>query len=183
VGPGDRVAVIGCGAVGLGAVAAAAWKGATVYAVDVEDGKLATAQRAGAHHGINTSITPLHDALAELTGGEGPDVIIEAVGLQQTYRAAVEEVCYAGRVVYIGYTKEPVEYETRQFVLKELDIRGSRNAQQSDFAGVIELLDAGRFPTGEAITLTVPFDEAPDALRAWDANPGDYCRIQVAVGE
>ena len=68
----------------------------------------------------------MHQRLLELTNGLGPDVIIEAIGLPQTFRAAVEEVAFTGRVVYIGYAKEPVAYETRLFVQKELDIMGSR---------------------------------------------------------
>jgi threonine dehydrogenase-like Zn-dependent dehydrogenase len=64
----------------------------------------------------------MHDRLVEFTAGHGPDVIIEAIGLPETFRAAVEEVAFTGRVVYIGYAKEPVAYETRLFVQKELDI-------------------------------------------------------------
>ena len=63
-----------------------------------------------------------------LTDGLEPDVVIEAVGTPATFRMAVDEVAFTGRVVYIGYAKEPVEYETRLFVMKELDILGSRNA-------------------------------------------------------
>jgi Zn-dependent alcohol dehydrogenase len=54
---------------------------------------------------INSASESLHDRLQILTGGEGPEVVVEAIGLPQTFRAAVEEVCFAGRVVYIGYAK------------------------------------------------------------------------------
>lgn len=64
----------------------------------------------------------LHQRLAEITDGRGPDVIIEAVGTPETFRAAVEEVAYTCRVVYIGYAKQPVSYETKLFVQKQLDI-------------------------------------------------------------
>src|SRR6202023_1584910 len=94
----------------------------------------------------------LRDRLSEITGGEGPDVMIEAIGLPQTFRAAVEEVAFAGRVVYIGYTKEPVAYETKLFVQKELDILGSRNALREDFLEVISMLEAGRFPVDRTVT-------------------------------
>ena len=111
---------------GLGAVAAAGFRGANTIAVDLDDAKLAIALRAGATQAINTTREPLHERLLELTGGRGPDVIIEAIGLPQTFRSAVDEVAFTGRVVYIGYAKEPVAYETRLFVQKELDIMGSR---------------------------------------------------------
>lgn len=181
VAPADTVAVIGCGGVGLGAVAGAAFRGATVIAVDVEDAKLATAQKAGAAHTINTAHEDLHTQLAEITNGHGPDVIIEAIGLPLTFRAAVEEVAFTGRVVYIGYTKQEVAYETRLFVQKELDILGSRNAQPEDFRDVIRMLEEKRFPVDDAITHTVVIDEAPHILAAWDRDPAHYGKIMIDV--
>jgi len=87
----DTVAVLGCGGVGLGAVAAAAFRGATTIAIDIDDAKLALARKAGARHLINSAGGRLHQALQEITGGFGPDVVIEAIGLPATYRAAIEE--------------------------------------------------------------------------------------------
>jgi threonine dehydrogenase-like Zn-dependent dehydrogenase len=176
------VAVFGCGGVGLGAVAGAAFRGARVIGVDVDDAKLATACKAGAAHTINSASGKLHDQLAELTHGRGPDVVIEAIGLPQTFRAAVEEVAFTGRVVYIGYAKEPVAYETRLFVQKELDILGSRNALPEDFRDVIRMLEANRFPVEEAVTHMVPMDQAPKILDAWSAEPARYGKIMIEVG-
>ena len=101
------------------------------------------------------------------------------MGLPSTFRAAVDEVCFAGRVVYIGYAKEPVAYETKYFVMKELDIRGSRNATAKNFADVVEVLESGRYPAADTITLTVPFPEAGRALAGWAADPGRVTRIHV----
>ncbi|HEX4284909.1 MAG TPA: zinc-binding alcohol dehydrogenase family protein [Terracidiphilus sp.] len=182
VAAGEIVAVFGCGGVGLGAVAGAAFRGATVVAVDLDDAKLNTAQKAGATHAINTAEGDLHDQLVELTGGRGPDVVIEAIGLPQTFRGAVEEVAFTGRVVYIGYAKEHVAYETRMFVQKELDILGSRNAQPEDFRDVIRMLEAKRFPVDDAVTHMVPIDEAPAILEAWSAEPVLFGKIMVDVG-
>ena len=143
----DTVAVLGCGAIGLGAVAGAAYAGARVIAVDIDDAKLAIARAAGAAETVNSAKVDLATALADLTGGDGPDVVIEAIGLPATFRAAVEMVAFTGRVVYVGYAKAPVEYQTRQFVQKELDIRGSRNASLSrDFPRVIEMLGGREVP-------------------------------------
>ncbi len=180
VTPDDVVAVLGCGAIGLGAVAAAAYVGANVTAVDIDDAKLALAGMAGAAHTINSADEALHDRMRALTGRHGPDVVIEAVGLPATYRAAVEEVAFTGRVVTIGYAKEPVEFETKLFVQKELDIRGSRNAL-GEFADVIAMLEAGRFPVDDVITKVVPFADAGDALRAWDADPAAFTKILVEL--
>ncbi len=64
--------------------------------IDLDVAKLATARQTGATHTINTTTDDLHTRLAELTGGRGPDVVIEAIGLPQTFRAAVEEVAFTG---------------------------------------------------------------------------------------
>ncbi len=175
----DTVAVFGCGGIGLGAIAGAAFRGARTIAIDMDDGKLEIARKAGAAELINTSREDLHERLAGLTRGEGPDVVIEAIGLPLTFRAAVEEVAYTGRVVYIGYAKEPVSYETRLFVQKELDILGSRNALPEDFEQVIRMLEAGRFPVEDAISAIVPPEQAAAMLADWSAQPGKYTKILV----
>jgi 2-desacetyl-2-hydroxyethyl bacteriochlorophyllide A dehydrogenase len=181
VTPGDTVAVIGCGGVGLGAVAGAAFRGATVIGVDLDEAKLATASKAGAAHTINTAHADLHEELLQLTDGRGPDVIIEAIGLSQTFRAAVEEVAFTGRVVYIGYAKEQVAYETRLFVQKELDILGSRNALPEDFRDVIRMLEDHRFPVEEAITHVVPMENVATIFDEWNHEPARFTKIMIEV--
>ena len=176
----DTVAVYGCGGVGLGAVAAAASRNARVIAIDVDDAKLAIANKAGARHLVHASGEDVHARLQQLTDGHGPEVVIEAIGRPDTFRAAVEEVAFAGRVVYIGYTKELVSYETRLFVQKELDILGSRNALPQDFSEVVRMFEQKRFPTAEVISATVPIEEAPAILRAWSRNPAAYTKIMIS---
>jgi threonine dehydrogenase-like Zn-dependent dehydrogenase len=175
----DKVAVIGCGGVGLGSIAASSFIGAHTIAIDVDDRKLELARKAGATEVINTERDSMHERLSEMTDGDGPDVIIEAIGLPDTFRAAVEEVAFTGRVVYIGYAKEPVAYETRLFVQKELDILGSRNALPEDFHAVIKMLEQGRFPTDEAISAVVSIDEVPQSLAAWNGEPSRFSKIIV----
>jgi 2-desacetyl-2-hydroxyethyl bacteriochlorophyllide A dehydrogenase len=177
----DVVAIYGCGGVGLGAIAGAAFRGAVTIAIDVDDEKLETAMACGAAHLIHSGRESVHDRLGELTAGHGPDVVIEAVGLPQTFRGAVEEVAFSGRVVYIGYAKEPVSYETRLFVQKELDILGSRNALPEDFREVMNLLAAGSFPVDRVITSVVPLDDAPEALARWAAHPASVTKIMVKI--
>jgi threonine dehydrogenase-like Zn-dependent dehydrogenase len=177
----DKVAVFGCGGVGLGAIAASHFAGATTIAVDLDDEKLGIAGKTGADHLMNSAKSVLHEKLLELTDGHGPDVIIEAVGHPQTFRAAVEEVAFTGRVVYIGYAKEPVAYETKLFVQKELDILGSRNALPGDFQTVIRMLQEGKFPVDDAVGSIVSLDEAPQILDAWSSNPAKFTKIMVRL--
>lgn len=175
---GDTTAVIGCGIVGLGVIHSAARKAARVIAVDIDDAKLALARDAGAVATINSAKADLHQALRDLTASGGCDVVVEAVGSPSTFRAAVDEVAFGGRVVYIGYSKKPVEYDAQAFVQKELDILGSRNAL-GEFAEVIAALEDGGFPIDAVITRTVDLDHAASVLEDWDKAPAAYTKILV----
>jgi threonine dehydrogenase-like Zn-dependent dehydrogenase len=181
VRPSDIVAIFGCGGVGLGAVAASHFAGASTIAVDLDDQKLDIAKSVGATYTINTAREPLHDRLQKLTENRGPDVVIEAIGLPDTFRAAVEEVAFTGRVVYIGYAKEPVAYETRLFVQKELDILGSRNALPEDFTRVIQMLETRAFPVEQAVGMIVPLEQAPVILKEWSEAPQRFTKIMVSL--
>jgi threonine dehydrogenase-like Zn-dependent dehydrogenase len=177
----DTVAIFGCGGVGLGAVSASAFRGARTIAIDVDDQKLAIARRTGATNTINAKRDVLHTQLRALTDGAGPDVVIEAVGTAQTFVAAVEEVAFTGRVVYIGYAKEPVAYETKFFVQKELDIMGSRNALPENFREVIQMLEQRKFPVEEAVSCVVSLEKAPEMFLEWSANPEQFTKIMVTL--
>jgi threonine dehydrogenase-like Zn-dependent dehydrogenase len=102
------------------------------------------------------------------------------VGAAETFLAAVNEVCFAGRVVYIGYAKNPVAYETKFFVMKELDILGSRNASLEDFHHVIQMLEAGFYPVDGTITRVVPFARAGEAFKDWSDDPTGTTKIHVS---
>lgn len=178
----DTVVVFGCGMIGLGAIAAAGLRRrAQVIAVDIDDRKLALAKQAGAAHAVNSRTEDLHARLQSLTDGHGPTVAIEAVGSPVTFVAAVNEVAFAGRVVYIGYAKAPVSYETKYFVMKELDILGSRNATREDFEDVVALLQSGNYPAEQTVTQTVPFSAAGTALRDWAEHPERVTKLHVLI--
>jgi threonine dehydrogenase-like Zn-dependent dehydrogenase len=175
----DVVLVIGCGMVGMGAVVRSVQRGATVVAADIDDDKLALAHEMGASYTINTRTEDVHARLREMTSGFGPDVVIEAVGSSPTYQMAVDEVAFTGRVICIGYAKSEVSFQTKYFVQKELDIRGSRNAQPSDFRAVIHYLERGTCPVDRLISREVTPEEASQAMQQWADAPGKVFRILV----
>ncbi len=177
----DRVMVIGCGMIGIGAIVRASLRGATVIAVDLDDDKLALAKRMGAHYVINSKTEDLHARLQELTEGMGPDVVIEAVGSPFTQNQAVNEVAFCGRIVFIGYAKAGTEFVTKLFVQKELDIRGSRNAKPADFRAVIHYMQQNRdYPKEELISAVATPEKALDAMQQWAEAPAKVFRILVA---
>ncbi len=175
----DTVMVIGCGMVGLGAVVRSALRGAAVIAADIDDEKLALARQMGATYTVNTMTEDVHAKLQEITAGMGPDVVIEAVGNPHTYRMAVDEVAFTGRVICIGYANSEVSFQTKLFVQKELDIRGSRNALPADFRAVIKYMQKGECPVDRLVSMTVSPEEAESAMTRWSEAPGKVFRILV----
>ena len=131
VSRGDSVAVIGCGGVGSAAVAGARLAGAhTIIAVDIDDRKLEWAQGLGATHTINSTRTNPVDAIRALTGGNGVNVAIEAVGSPATYEQAFYARDHAGTVVLVG-----VPDPTMRIDLPLLEVFGRGGALKSSWYG------------------------------------------------
>jgi len=181
VASGETLAVFGTGMIGLSVIAGAADQGAHVIAIDIDDEKLQIAKQAGAHYTVNSRVENLHSALRDLTSGEGPQIMVEAVGLPHTFRAAVEEVAFAGRVIYIGWVNGEVNYDTSYFVKKELDIRGSRTSLPEDFRTGMDLLEQRKFPAKKVVGQVVPFSETGKILEEWHSNPAAVYKIQIEL--
>ena len=175
----DTVLIFGCGMIGLGAIIRSAIRGAKVIAVDVDDNKLKLAKDLGACFLINFNKENLHDRIWEITGKRGADVIIEAAGRPETYLASVSEISFTGRIVYIGYVKDKIPFDTQYIVKKESDILGSRNALPSDFRSVMEYLKKGICPIDSLITVEYRPKDAQYALEKWSENPGYVFRILI----
>ncbi len=166
---GDTVAVLGCGMIGMGVLIGALARGAKVIAIDPSAEKRELALQFGATHALPGG----EDVVAKvqkLTNDDGVDVAFEAVGLPITFTQAVDLAGFAGRVVYVGYSKAPVTYQTQFFNLKELDIMGSRNATLTDFEAVIAHLEKLGADADKLISKIFPFDEAEAALPYWDGD-------------
>jgi len=167
---GDSVAVIGCGGVGNGAVAGAVLAGAsTVIAVDVDDRKLGWAKEFGATHTVNSSATDPVEAIREITGGFGADVVVEAVGRPETYRQAFYARDLAGTVVLVGV---PTPDMTIQLPL--IDVFGRGGALKSswygdclpsrDFPMLIDLYLQGRLPLDRFVSETIGLGDVEQAF-------------------
>lgn len=176
---GDRVVVLGCGIIGMGAVLGAVAAGAEVIGVDISASKESTVRRLGAAHFLNPNDGSVDEAVNRLTGGDGADVVIEAVGMPETFAQAVDLACYGGSVVYVGYSKKPVTYQTQYFNLKELDIRGSRNATAADFEASIRCLETLGDAADLLISKVFPFADAAQALPYWQDVRSEVFKILV----
>ena len=175
----DTVLVLGCGMIGSGAIIRAHLRGATVIAVDIHDTKLEIAEKLGAKYTINSKTQNLHEELERITNGDGPDVVIEAAGNPITYKAAIEEVAFAGRVVCIGYAGDDIAFPTKLWVQKELKISGSRNANPSDFAAVMKFLKQSDLDTHLLVSNLVDLEDAPYAMQNWVESPEEIMKIMV----
>ena len=174
---GDTVAVLGCGMIGMGVLIGAVARGAKVIAIDPSAEKRELALQFGATH-VLPSGEDVVQKVMELTGDDGVDVAFEAVGLPITFTQAVDLACFAGRVVYVGYSKAPVTYQTQFFNLKELDLMGSRNATLTDFEAVVAHLEKLGADADKLISKVLPFEEAEQALPYWD---GDRNVLKIVI--
>ncbi|MGW7425322.1 S-(hydroxymethyl)mycothiol dehydrogenase [Streptomyces sp. NPDC054813] len=185
VGRGDSVAVIGCGGVGAAAVLGSNLAGAArIIAVDIDDRKLATARQLGATHTVNSRESDAVDAVRELTGGFGADVVIEAVGRPETYRQAFYARDLAGTVVLVGVPTPEMKLE-----LPLLDVFGRGGALKSswygdclpsrDFPMLIDLYLRGRLDLDAFVTETIALDEVGKAFERM--HHGDVLRSVVLL--
>ncbi len=167
---GDSVAVIGCGGVGDGAIAGARLAGAaTIIAVDVDDRKLEWAKGFGATHTVNSRDSDPVDAIRELTGGFGADVVVEAVGRPETYRQAFYARDLAGTVVLVGVPTPDMTLE-----LPLLDVFGRGGALKSswygdclpsrDFPMLVDLYRQGRLDLDAFVSETIAIDGVEGAF-------------------
>jgi S-(hydroxymethyl)mycothiol dehydrogenase len=138
---GKSVAVIGCGGVGVAAIAGSALAGASpIIAVDIDAKKLATAASLGATHTVDSSATDPVAAIQELTGGFGADVVIEAVGRPETWKQAFYARDLAGIVVLVGVPTPEMKIPE----LPLIDVFGRGGALKSSWYG--DCLPSRDFP-------------------------------------
>jgi len=175
----ETVMVLGCGMIGLGAIAASVQENAKVIAVDIDENKLLVSDKIGASYTINSEKNNLHKNIREITKGHGPDVIIEAVGSPETYITAINEIGFTGRVVCVGYTSEMISFATKLFVQKEIDILGSRNASPSNFRSVVKYLEQIDYNINELISHIINMNEVPEVMQVWAEKPSEIRKIIV----
>ncbi len=176
VGRGDSVAVFGCGGVGDAAIAGARLAGASkIIAVDVDDTKLDWARGFGATHTVNATREDAVERIRELTDGNGADVVIEAIGLPETYRQAFYARDLAGTVVLVGVPRPDMTIE-----LPFLDVFGRGGALKSswygdclpsrDFPMLIDLYLQGRLDLDGFVSETIDLHGVEDAFHKMESG-------------
>lgn len=174
----DVVLVLGCGAVGLGAIAACSYIGASVIAVDVNAEKLEIAKKFGAKHLVDSTQEDVLRLVREITDGDGVSVAIEAIGLPQTCRLAVDAIAYTGRIGFVGYAMQEIAFDTKLFVSKEVNLFGSRNALD-EFDFVLEMMQSGHIDPLAMVSAVYPLAEVRQAFEDWGADKGAFTKILI----
>jgi S-(hydroxymethyl)mycothiol dehydrogenase len=182
---GDSVAVFGCGGVGDAAIEGARLAGASpIIAVDIDDRKLDLARGFGATHTVNSGHEDAVERIRELTDGNGADVVIEAIGLPQTYEAAFYARDLAGTVVLVGVPRPDMTIE-----LPFLDVFGRGGALKSswygdclparDFPMLIDLYLQGRLNLDGFVSETIGLDGVEEAFHKMER--GEVLRSVVVL--
>ena len=185
VGRGDSVAVFGCGGVGDAAVAGSRLAGAhTIIAVDIDDRKLDIARNFGATHTVNSTNEDPIEAIRGLTGGNGVDVAIAAVGLPSTYEQAFYSRDLAGTVVLVGEPTPEMKVE-----LPMIEVFGRGGTLKSswygdclpsrDFPMLIDLYLQGHLDLDRFVSETIALDEVEEAFHAMER--GEVLRSVVVL--
>lgn len=175
---GERVLVIGAGAIGLLTMLSALTRGAQVWIADVVPSRLELALALGAAGTVDLSTSTIAEVVAEATAEDGFDVVCEATGLPVSFLGAIEAAAVGARLVLIGNGTSEVTFNQSLLIKKELTVLGSRNSRDV-FPTLIGLLESGQVDVAPIRTLVVPFTDALGALEA--AASGSTSEVKVLL--
>src|SRR5690606_8008005 len=152
VKPGDTVAVVGAGPVGLAVIATAGLYGAAqVVAIDLDANRLDLARRVGATHTVVSGTDSWKQEVLDLTGGQGVDVAVEAVGVPATFQMCVDLVRPGGTVANVGVHGKPVQLDLQDLWIKNIAI--TMGLVNTDTLGMLlKLVVQGKLPAEHLVT-------------------------------
>jgi alcohol dehydrogenase len=167
-GPGEWVAVHGCGGVGLSAVMVAVAAGARVAAVDIDPAKLVLARGLGAELAFDARDGDAAAAIVEATCG-GAHVALDALGSAATCAASVASLRKRGRHVQVGLMvgdERNVPVAMSRVISHELQLAGVHGMAVRHYPALLDAIAAGRLDPGRLLGATVALEEAGDELAA-----------------
>jgi 2-desacetyl-2-hydroxyethyl bacteriochlorophyllide A dehydrogenase len=175
---GDTVLIQGSGPIGICILKMAKLQGAKVIMTDLEEERLAFAKENGADEVINAREVSVEEKVMELTDGEGPNVVIDAVCLPMTFELGVNVVSPAGTVVVLGFDERPSQISQLPITKKEVTIVGSR-LQTNQFGKVVSLLNDRKLKGNGFITHQFPLDQVKEAFSFVEKNPGEVRKAVI----
>ncbi len=181
--PGDRLMITGAGPIGLFALLSAKVKGAEVTVTDVLDGRLEKAKAFGADHTVNAGAPDASEQLAEICGGQGFDVCVEACGQPATFLNCIDQAAQGAKLILIGNGKKQTTFLHSLLIKKELNVFGSRNAYTGDFEALIELVRTGKTDVMQMVSAVYDAADAGQAFDALTHNDGSLEKVLIRFAD
>jgi threonine dehydrogenase-like Zn-dependent dehydrogenase len=182
VADGERVVVLGAGPIGQSLLVAAQDRGASVLLVDPLEQRLELARALGAETVRWTTPGEVVASARAWSGGEGPQVVVDATGVPDAVQTGVELVTAAGRFVQVGISNDEVPLRIGTFIEKELDVLGVACCGTGEFAEAVALTERNADRLGRLVSHEFPLAEAPDALHFAMAHPTEVMKVVVRSG-
>ncbi|WBO68629.1 zinc-dependent alcohol dehydrogenase family protein [Streptomyces camelliae] len=180
VRPGDTVAVVGAGPIGLAAIATARLLSPErIIAVDLAPARLEAAHRLGADAVADAREAP-GQLVADLTDGLGADVVMEAVGVPESFELCTRMVRPGGHVANIGVHGKPATLHLEELWSKDVTITTGLVDTYST-PTLLRMAAAGRLPTGHLVTHTFPVEQMEEAYDVF-AKAAETGALKVALG-
>ena len=178
--PGDVVAIVGAGPVGLSAVMTSRLYGPSkVIAIDLDDKRLARARDFGATDTVNSGSADWKEQVFALTDGLGVDVAIEAVGIPQTFTMTTQIVRQGGSVANVGVHGKPVELPINDLWIKNIDISmGLVNTNTLPM--LLKLVAEHKLPADKFVTHEFSFDQILEAYEVF-GNAAEHGALKVLI--
>ena len=174
---GETALVIGAGMIGLLIVQAARAAGCDrVFCSDVDETRLKLAKQVGADETLHCSGTELVAEVMRLTGGNGVDIALEAVGRNETVAGAIDCTRKGGTVTLVGNVSPEVTLPLQKVVVKQLRLQGSC-ASSGEYPEAIELIASGKIQVKPLITAVASLEEGPSWFERLHAREPNLMKI------
>jgi threonine dehydrogenase-like Zn-dependent dehydrogenase len=176
---GERVVIIGAGPIGQASHLLARERGATTLLVDRIQSRLDLGAATGAEGLLWEDRDQVVEACREWSGGEGPPLVIDATGVPDPIRAAVDMVASAGRVTVVGMSGEEVPLRIGTFTEKEVDLLGVSCCGPEEFTQAVRFVEGNEAQLQPLITKRFSLDQAPEALAYAMDNPAEVMKVVI----
>lgn len=177
---GDVVLIMGSGTIGLCNLIAAKAAGATVVTTDILPEKLEYAKKLGADYVVDVTREDLSQRLREITGGSGPNVVLDCVCNRSSLEQAVELVSAAGRVVELGFGPISSQIPHVTLMKKEVDLVGTR-LQANKFSRAVALVEQNQELLRDFVTQEFPLDQVAQAFDLAISHPEKVRKILISL--
>ncbi|WP_374306646.1 zinc-binding alcohol dehydrogenase family protein [Dongia sp.] len=178
----DNVLVVGAGPIGLGAVLFARLAGGKVSVYDKDVERAAAAQSISGATAIKSVTDPISE-MADLTDGNGFDVVFDATGNRLSMESGFNFVAHGGRYVLISVVNDSITFADPDFHRKEMTLLGSRNATNQDFLQVIEAIRCGQIEIDRLVTHRTSLTEAASRIPVWATQKFGLIKALIEIGD